>query len=716
MMRSRRLLALGSLVAVAGCGGCHAQPPAAVAPPVVVGPRGALDAGVASAPALDGGVVVAPVVSASHGVPHLASIVAVAIARHADAALSIDVTGEIRLWTALDGTAAPRRLALTGVLDPRIERAGDGIMVGAVLPGGVGYIGVHHPDGAAATEVVLDSLDGDVIAVVPTLAAGAVVVARADQVLELYDRDGTRQDRVELGRERLRGLVAIGPTAVLAVLRRADDRFVARRYQVRGDRLVATADVALPHEPLDGKALAVSPDGTRLASFRLVAVAAPPPRSPSPPAGPGKPVALDRMPVVPPAVPAITVQLVDLATGADVTPAALRDHVFNDPDRLGFAAAAVLVVNDGAGGIVTAPVIGAGPLNTTVASGQGVLAVGDGVVLGASGSTLAVQPVGGLPVYLGYRLTTTRGFALSPDGHQLAVVGFDQALAVEALDGSAPERVVDLPGARPTFVGFLDEHRLLVVDEDHRVTVRDATTGAEQAALIGPAAGSIALHPRRSWLFGQRAGGGLWAVPLDLAGPSPFGSPISIDDDSGFLAVIDDGRVDGPVVATLVGDRLRTYTAADLRAIAAATKKRAPGVRIPPSGPGDEVGHFYNTRGNTVVVTSITGASAEISLGAAVRQMVPMPAGGALVAAGAAGGFTAYGLDGTPRWSLALGSSVNATAASADRGLLGLSTQGGILVVDAASGEARHASCGWGFGAFSSPPPELTTSQLVLCR
>ena len=709
---ARRLVVL---IVLAGCG---ERGPRAIEPVVTPPAVQAIDAGVAAVAVAvaDGGAAPSLAVTGAGGVPHLATIVGAAVARRGDAAVSLDAAGEARLWTALDGSAPPRRIGARGLREPRVERAGDAIVIGAVLPGGVGYLGLHHVSGAAAAEVTLDSIDGDVLAVVPLTDGSAAVVARADQAVELYGLDGERRARVELGRERLRALVATGPDAVVAVVRRADDRFVARTYQRRGYGLIAAADVLLPRAPIDGRPVAVAPDGTRLATFRVVG---PPAAAPVPAGAPVPAAAKPRpMPDRVPAPPvAITVQVVDLATGADVTPTSLVDHVFDGAVQLGFSGVDRLHVNDGAGGVLTMALTGAGELTTEAGGGAGVLAVGDRVVVGAQAASLAVHRTGAATVFLAYRLISTRAVALSDDGRQLAVVGYEGLAAIETLDGSAPMRLLQLPTGRPMFIAFLDARRLLVVDEDHHVRVVDIATGGMVASVDVAPSGTVRRHPHAPWLFGVRDDGGLWALPLDpTAAARPLGKPIVIADGAAFMAVVD-GPVDGPLVATLGSNRVRTYTAEDLLGSAKDKKKRV-GVTVSPMvALPDEVGHFYsNNSGAKIEVTDLAGTLSSIMLPIAPDTVWPLPGGGVLASSGALGGFTAYGLDAKARWTLAIGGGIGGIASTADRGLLALQTQGGIALVDPASGDLRDSRCAWGFGAWPDASTDVPHSPFVLCR
>jgi hypothetical protein len=705
MMRAVRSLAL-SLVLAGGCRDRRAPTPPTAPPPATHA---------APAPLAAADAATAPLATTDpRGAAHVAVIDATATARHGDAAITLDAGGEARLWTALDGSAPPRPIAALGMLDPRVERAGDTIVVGAVLPGGVGYLGVHHGDGAPATEVTIDSADGEVVAVVPTIDARAAVIARADQALELVALDGSVRARVELGRERLRAVAAIGPDGVLAILRTPDERFLARRYRVRGAALGAAADVALPGAPLDGRPIAVSPDGTRVATFCPLA----PPALPSAPSGagaaapsgPGRPVP-DRAPVaVPPAAP-ITVQLVELATGKDVMPDALVGRTYDDPQRLAFSARDRLHVSPA----ITLDLAGVGAVATDVGAVTGGFSAGDGVVVGGVGAALAVARPGRPFVYLGYRVTMPRAIALSPDGAQLAVAGFAGTVVVDRLDGSQPSRTIAVEtGAQPIFVGFLDDARLLVVDEGEHAIVYDIASGAVAQLMPVPDSRSVALHPRRGWLFGVRSSGGFWAVRLDGSSPQPLGAPVTVDDRSTLIAPV--AAADGNVVATLAAGKVFRYTADDLETFARARKKRpAPASTAPMSG-GDQRGHFYVARGAEVAIVDLDGRSTSWTLPTAIEALWPLPAGGVLTVTAAAGGFTAHGLDGAPRWTVAGGPGVIAVAGTSDGGLLAIATPGGALVVDAATGERRAALCGWGFGAWDQPASDTFGGAVSVCR
>lgn len=675
--------------------------------------------------AVDGGAPVTPDAAVATpgtrapgagGVGHFAEIAVTATARHGDAAVSVDGAGEARLWTALDGSAPPRRLGAPGLIDPRVERAGDDLVVGGVLPGGVGYLAVHHAKGTPARELPIDNLDGDVVAVVPTIDARAAIAVRADQALELYALDGTRRARVELGRARVRGIAAIGHDAVLVVLRTADERTMARRYRVRGATLVADADVALPHAPLDGRPIAVSPGGTRLATFRALDAAAAAPSRP----GPAKPEpAPDRAPSPPD--PAITLQVIDLASGTDVTPAALAGRVLDAPQRLAFSADDRLHLSDGSGSILDIA-LADGAITTATGVTSALLSAGDGVVVGGTGGSLLVQRPAHAPVYLGYRLASPRVLGLSPDGTRLVAVGFTPEIVVEALAADAPARTIPVEtGAPPSFVAFLDAARILVVDEGHHAIVYDSASGAVVQRTDIPDSHAFAMHPRRTWMFGVRDRGGFWAMRLDPSAAQPLGAPLVVDDGTALIAPIDRGGDAGDaaseaVVATHTGNAMATYTANELARAATMKRKKRPSDPMRAVIGGDELGHFYVNAGTSVAVLDVAGAETSWPLPVVPEAVWPLPAGGVLVRTAAAGGATAYGLDGAPRWSVATGATVTALASSADRSVLALATPTGVVVVDAATGEPRAARCGLAFGAWTQATTGGFPAMSAVCR
>jgi hypothetical protein len=139
-------------------------------------------------------------------------------------------------------------------------------------------------------------------------------------------------------------------------------------------------------------------------------------------------------------------------------------------------------------------------------------------------------------------------------------------------------------------------------------------------------------------------------------------------------------------------------------------------VRAPVPLAADEYGHFYQQRGQVVEITDLAGKTTSVSLSVAADMLWPVPGGGFLTTSPSQAGVTAHGRDGAPRWSLGVGPGLTGVVAGDEHRLLALATPGGVLVVDAASGERRHASCGWGFGAWEVVPTDVPGASFVVCE
>ncbi|HKA88513.1 MAG TPA: hypothetical protein VKE22_12675, partial [Haliangiales bacterium] len=173
-----RATCVGALVACAACGA--AKVPAAHVPDA--GPTPA-----AAAPA--------PRPPRLAGVPHTQAIRGATLAPDGRAALTVDGRGSVRLWTALDGTAAPAAVALREVQDLSIVAAPGGFAVGTVDATGTARLSRVSPDGAVAEVAVVPPFPpAEAIEVLPD---GRFVVLGTDRRLDLYDATGHRTAALE---------------------------------------------------------------------------------------------------------------------------------------------------------------------------------------------------------------------------------------------------------------------------------------------------------------------------------------------------------------------------------------------------------------------------------------------------------------------------------------------------------------------------------------
>ena len=161
------------------------------------------------------------------GVPHGGSIQHVAVTEQADAAVSLDDIGGIRLWPALDGTREPIPIQLPNAREVAISHAGHDVLVAILdVAGSLRLIrytregvvrGAAQVPGEAAIELVV-------------AIEGGVLVARSDRTIERYDEAGVLHGRIAMepgeeigalaarrdGAAVLTGYVAVGKTPAIS--------------------------------------------------------------------------------------------------------------------------------------------------------------------------------------------------------------------------------------------------------------------------------------------------------------------------------------------------------------------------------------------------------------------------------------------------------------------------------------------------------------------
>lgn len=138
-----------------------------------------------------------PVVFASHGVPHVAAITAIALDPTGETALTRDGSGSVRLWPALDGSREP---LIVPIRDPRsmaLAARGEGWTL-ALLDGagGARIVGV---DATGKMEPLASLPPTDPLLEIAVLPGGERAVAiGADHVIRLLDRKGSTLARLDV--------------------------------------------------------------------------------------------------------------------------------------------------------------------------------------------------------------------------------------------------------------------------------------------------------------------------------------------------------------------------------------------------------------------------------------------------------------------------------------------------------------------------------------
>lgn len=165
-----------------------------------------------------------PVVEKSPtGVPHGGQITHVAVTERGDAAVTVDNLGGLRLWPSLDGKHEPVPFTINGADALAITHAGDELLVGVVDQAGAGHLVRFSRAGVQHGKI---QLPGD--AAIEQIAAieGGVLVARDDQSIERYDATGTLRGRIGAAASTSFGALAVrhGIAAIMLVGRETSDR------------------------------------------------------------------------------------------------------------------------------------------------------------------------------------------------------------------------------------------------------------------------------------------------------------------------------------------------------------------------------------------------------------------------------------------------------------------------------------------------------------
>jgi hypothetical protein len=220
---------------------------------------------------------------AAVGVPHGGPITHVAMTEKADAAVTVDNLGGLRLWPSLDGKREPVPFTVNGAEALAITHAGDELLVGVVDQAGAGHLVRFSPGGVQRGKI---QLPGDVA--IDQIAAidGGMLVVRGDQSIERYDATGKLRGRIAADPSTSFGTLAvrhgiaavmlvghettIGPATLQVVKHRKQppqlvlvEHASALRWITLGEGLAWGATIEMPKN-IDPHALAISPSHKRV--------------------------------------------------------------------------------------------------------------------------------------------------------------------------------------------------------------------------------------------------------------------------------------------------------------------------------------------------------------------------------------------------------------------------------------------------------------------
>ncbi|MEZ4398640.1 MAG: hypothetical protein R3B06_01380 [Kofleriaceae bacterium] len=695
-------------MAVAGLGCGDRRPP--LAPPGstagATGPEpvdGGPDAGPGAEPA-----------AAPRLAPHAGAIAAVVLDHDATAALSNDLRGGVRLWPTLDGTREPAVVPATGAVALDLARTGDGFVVGAIDASGAPHLYRLDARGGLRGSTDIPAVPQGVGLV--ALGADAWLLVRADQSIELYDRGGRR-----------RAVTARDGTRVAAVRAEAADRAViiisqrsgttaaaaAITLTVAGDELTWGTPVPLPIAPDAPVELALSPDGKRLAYLStpaLVAAAAGGPAAVRP-AG-GLELRLFEAAPVPQLPPGVVV-VVDRATGADVTPAALRALQLNGARRLGFTDAATLMACATDGNAWSSGLAADATPTTPALPFQALPAIGPGLVVAPLGGQLQVVDGAGAQRHLGYQVLRPVDASLAPAGDRLAVVDPRGRIVIGAVDGGGPTVVAQVDDAVAAV--FVDDDAVVAMTDSELVLVGARDGAVRGRATVPASVPPLRWNPRTRRLAGHQRSKGQWATRLTGAGFAPVRT-LNDGAIAGWLVDADDD--DAPAMVASDGATRWVYRGRDLdtpltrAALKAITRRPLPGSFRDVTSSGAEVRYDGELRWYPTL-----DAADGVDLGAAEPMRVAAaPGTGRLLVVDTDGVAQAFEADGRVAWALMLGVQARALTASADGRRAAVVTEAGVVVVEVATGAVLARRCGWDFGLWPDLPADSTLDGPSVCE
>jgi hypothetical protein len=650
----------------------------------------------APAPAVAGAANARP----SAGVPHGSTVEVVAITEQADAAISADAIGGLRLWPSLDGTRPP--IVIGGPIPEQLAlaHAGDELVAGLLDQAGNVRVLRFAKDGSVRGRV---QLPGDVAHEQVIAVDGGILVRRRDQSIERFDASGISRGRLVAEPGEQIGAIASRHGTVAALIT-SDVRGQAKRMRwiVGGDELRWGTTVTLP-AAISSAVVALSPNQHRVAGidvatsqlqvFELDPLPKPVHGATVVAMPEGATVGFvddDHVVVVRNATESNTPEVqwwVVPSPSHDpwATTPATPPPAIPEPSSSGAAIGDGIVVTGFASGLAIGDSKRTRYLGwATLASGE-LSQVGARFVFSASSTKLTWLDAD-LAHVRDLDLTTLTTFANNVgtavgEHHVVVERKVDSKYVVELVDLDRPGKPVDV-GAftsvdridfhAPTSVLAIAEGRLV-----HRYQLALATSAV--AALPSLA---MTVQPQKIWLLDPTRAHGVIAVALGWGDDgqklqtfrTPVGRATTLDPASSVMVVM-------PVL--LVDGAGTTYHSAV----------------EPPTPLVAEHGRKEVARYDLdAAVTSVIDSHDATSLAVTTAHEVAM-----------------FAATGAKRWRHPMIDAVGALFDADDRRLI-VRSQSGIVILDAATGAQVEAVCGWSFGLHDEPPAATTFGAPPVCE
>lgn len=659
----------------------------------------------------------APVVSRARGVPHSSEIDLIVLGADGQGALTRGRLGEVRLWTALDGSVEPLAVPAPGARHLALAHAKSQWRIGFVDPAGTAHVW-QYAAGKGFSELFATAPKRQHVQIEFLPGAEHAVVLRRDFSVALLDASG--KEVVEMQARGFRP-IAVYPTTeanrLVAVVGQGRQRALQRIHIERDRTVMALAGTrATIERPLvRGSDVVVSPDGA-LAAYL----------------SPGNKKQSD-----------VYVLGLDAPASKDDKPVATSLSL---APRFGFATNRTLVIHDGLDGSTSVVPVGQGaqqgggrvlPAGTPAAGADS-----DGALPQAFASDLHVMGFGrwlrvgdlstGKARYLGYPGFAPMHVAISPGGTRLLWVSGQSAAHIESVpQPTGPAIAVSAPAVSrraPLLHGlFIDDSHAVLADGAGNLHLVEIAAGQAEILSSVAAGGAIAEleYQPASKLLRVAHDNNVWLYAVAVSGKPGFTGPYVVSAGPGTWSGLATTAA-GQTLWTLDQDNVyRTYDAAELRASMSRADMLGRGDALPlprNSTPvaGDGRGQRFHIEGRNLVVYSGNKEAHRVALGRAqVAVVAPSPDGSMVAMVERAGAVSVFRLDtGERLWASTAQLQARHVAWTPDGKALAVASARGGLLVEAATGAKRRTTCGPRFEIRDTQPllPAERAQTLELCE
>jgi hypothetical protein len=654
------------------------------------------------------------------GVAHSGAIDKIAVAPDGSAALTSDVTGGVRLWSALDGSREPQPLPI---------RAPQAMSIAA--------------DGTGWTMFVVDASGGAKIMVAD--AAGTIrTVAELPPFSPLFE-----------------GHVLPGGKHVLALFRDHSIRLVdlaGKDVGQFGERRFRPTSLRIAADGTRALAMVTSPESGGMTKIDLQPIAITTGPKPSVKLG-GKPRQFTISTAVAPSTIALSpdgtrAAVVERWNGAQWDVAVLTIGDDKPPQRfavvaaahtvpgVGFVGASKVIVsaNDGSvSWLVDADAKVQFPRNAPPQdfnSQLRVQATGGDRHVSAHGSWLYVSEVSKRTHrFIGYRSLQATSIAVAPGRQTVATVYPQGPVWIEPLDAdSGPSYELPNDPFNGVFkLRYASADRLLLIDGMGGVRLVDWRTGESIAeAGVNGSVRSVHVDTRRGLLLIDRHSTVNDSRMFELAGDEIRGPYIVADQSyrAGLLSAGVPKNPDAVMWSLDSANRLRYYGLSELRSDLsdADVKRKAidlkPGQVAPLAldGSGRQYGVRWNGSRMEIFVDNGEHVRSRAIGDGSVNEIIPASDGKSFVAIHqrpGGMGVTVYDSDDLKeRWAVTTGTFHHEVVWAPDGDAVAIATLTGAIVRDARTGETAYQRCGLDFQVTGTPPSSALSNvnQRTVCE